>query len=314
MKNTFTEWLIEKNTKAKTISAYISDINQFAIWFTETYKEDFYPEKLCSHDIRVWRETTLYVDELSPATWNRRKASMAVFCDYCRSIGALSPSDDPMRNIQAAEAVKLPPRWLDATEYGRLVRWMEHAEARCNTLQRKADARRDVAMVGLMLYAGLRVGELVKLRPEDFFLTERKGVMVIRAGVAKGGKYAKLPISLEAREAIRPYMYMDTLPELVEGASTGSAHKKLFPITTRRVQEIVSEIGREAQIDDLTPHRFRHTFVRRMLDAGKDQQAVQALARHAKFSQTAEYAKAGWNEMVEAVEGVAIGKARKGRQ
>lgn len=313
----FAFWLTEKGTSDKTRAAYLSDLNQYERWFTATYGEDFSPEKLSSHDIRVWREVKLYVEELSPATWNRRKASMAVYCDYCRSIGVLSPSYDPMRTIQTAEAVKLPPRWLDQAEYGRLVRWMEHAEARANTMQRKLHALRDVAMVGLMLYAGLRCGEVVSLRMDDIQISDRKGKVIIRKG--KGGKYGEVPLSLDAREAIKPYM--ETLPEHartaphldagVEGASTSSAIGKIFPLSTRRVQEIVSEIGRDAQIDDLTSHRLRHTCIKRMLQAGQDPQAVQAIARHAKFSQTAEYARAGWDEMEKAVEGVAIGKGRK---
>lgn len=305
----FAFWLMKKGTADKTRAAYLSDLNQYERWFEENYGEDFSPDKLSSHDIRVWREVTLDIEELSPATWNRRKASMAVYCDYCRSIEVLSPSYDPMRTIQAAEAVKLPPRWLDQAEYGRLVRWMEHAEARANTMQRKLDALRDVAMVGLMLYAGLRCGEVVNLRLADIHLGERKGKVIIRKG--KGGKYGEVPLSLDAREAVKSYIA--SLCELAMGPVPVELNRGgfLFPLSTRRVQEIVAEIGHEAQIDDLTPHRFRHTCIKRMLQAGQDPQAVQAIARHAKFSQTAEYARAGWDEMEKAVEGVAIGKGRK---
>jgi integrase len=288
-------WLLNQNNSDKTIQAYLSDFHQFEMWFANYYGEDFSIDKLSSHDLRTWREHTLGQEQRSPSTWNRRKASLSVYCQYAREIGAIS--HDPMRGLQPAEAVSLPPRWLDPIEYGRIIRWMEHAVDHANTDQQRDDARRNVAMLGLMLFAALREGEVVALRAADIKISERKGKVIIRSG--KGGKYGEVPLSLEAREALKPYL------SIYPGDGNGGF---LFMISTRQVQNIVADIGREAQVDDLTPHRFRHTAIKRMLDAGKDPIAVQAIARHAKFSTTLGYAKPGWEDMERAVEGVSMGR------
>lgn len=289
----FAEWLLDQGISVNSISAYLSDLHQYELWFANFYGEDFSSAKLTSHDLRSWREHTLGKEGRSPSTWNRRKASMSVYCQYARTIRAISL--DPMRGLQSAEAVSLPPRWLDAIEYGRIVRWLEHAVDRANTAQQKDDARRNVAMVGLMLYAAMREGEIAALRAADITISERKGKVIIRKG--KGGKLRTVPLSLEAREALKPYFH-----------TIDSLEAPLFPISTRQMQNIVSDIGREAQVDELTPHRFRHTAIKRMLDAGMDPIAVQAIAGHAKFSTTAGYAKPGWDDLERAIEGVSMGR------
>jgi integrase/recombinase XerC len=297
----FGEWLAEQNSSLKTIQAYLSDFHQYEMWFANYYGEDFTPEKLTSHDLRTWRDHTLNREQRSPSTWNRRKASLSVYCQYAREIGAIS--HDPTRGLQSAEAVSLPPRWLDAIEYGRVIRWMEHAVDRANTTQQKDDARRNVAMAGLMLFAALREGEVVALRYTDITISERKGKAVVHG---KGQKLRNVPLSLEAREALKPYLN----PPISPFEKGDKAEGYLFPISPRQIQNIVGDIGREAQVEDLTPHRFRHTAIKRMLDAGMDPIAVQFVAGHAKFSTTAGYAKPGWDDLERAVEGVAIGKVR----
>ena len=65
---------------------------------------------------------------------------------------------------------------------------------------------RDEAIISTLLYTGLRVGELVSLQVDDVTLSERKGVIQVRAEAAKGGKERDVPVPKKAREILREYL------------------------------------------------------------------------------------------------------------
>jgi len=67
----------------------------------------------------------------------------------------------------------------------------------------KSGRVRDVAIVTLLLYTGLRVSELCALATADVSIRERSGVPVVRSG--KGGKRREVPFNASARRALRDW-------------------------------------------------------------------------------------------------------------
>jgi len=55
-----------------------------------------------------------------------------------------------------------------------------------------------------MLHTGIRVSELVSLDRSDVEISERKGMLTVRAG--KGNKELTLPLESEVRRAITKYL------------------------------------------------------------------------------------------------------------
>jgi len=82
-----------------------------------------------------------------------------------------------VRREQLAQAA---PRALDQVEQRRLLRAVERAGAR------------DRALVGVMLFTGLRISEVVALDLDDLRISARRGEVVVRSGKGDAGRSVPL--------------------------------------------------------------------------------------------------------------------------
>ena len=128
------------------------------------------------------------------------------------------------------------------------------------------------ALLMLLYSAGLRLGEVVRLRPPD--LDVERGLVRVRRG--KGGKDRYTLLARCAVEAVR--IYRDAYP----------TDQWLFPgyrpdrhLTTRSVQRIVKNAAEAACIEkDVTTHTLRHSFATHLLEAGTNLRVIQELLGH----------------------------------
>ncbi|MHB0964838.1 MAG: tyrosine-type recombinase/integrase [Bellilinea sp.] len=290
----FRAWLEQRGKSRKTIAAYSSDINRFGAWFGDINREPFTPELITGTDLRAYREYALSVEKISAATWNRRRASLAVFCQWAQLAGHLTYN--PFQGIESMEEVELEPRWLSRPEQGRMMRQVERLVNGATTEHWRRQAARDQAMIALMRYCGLRVGELVALDLGDVILGERSGRIVVRRG--KGDKRRTVPMNSEARRALGYWLALRGIGQSGEPVFSGKGTARL---TTRSVERRVAEIGRLAGLE-LTPHRMRHTFCKGLIDAGEPVTVAQRLAGHARSETTKRYILPGWDDLAAAVE------------
>jgi integrase/recombinase XerD len=137
------------------------------------------------------------------------------------------------------------------------------------------------ALAMLLYSAGLRVGEVVRLRPED--LEPERGLIRVRRAKGRRDRYTLL--SERAHEAVRRHLKLQLAsPWLFPGARP-EAH-----ITTRSVQKSVRSMAREAGIErKVTPHVLRHSFATHLLEAGTDLRYIQMLLGHASTRTTEIY-------------------------
>lgn len=101
-----------------------------------------------------------------------------------------------LQNIRKPEYRKnqnIAPKSLDKKERNRVLREIE-----------RSDNLRNIAIVYLLLYTGLRVSELVALNRQDVNIGERRGTLLVRKG--KGGVERKVPLPSEARLHIKNYI------------------------------------------------------------------------------------------------------------
>ena len=131
----------------------------------------------------------------------------------------------------------------------------------------------------LMYSAGLRVGEVVKLRVED--IDVERGMIRIKVG--KGRKDCYTIFSEAALNTFKGYI------------EKYKPEKWLFPgqrkdrhITTRTVQKIFDNAYRKAGIrKEVTVHSSRHSFATHLLESRVDRRYIQELLGH-KHSKTTE--------------------------
>jgi site-specific recombinase XerD len=136
------------------------------------------------------------------------------------------------------------------------------------------------ALLMLLYSAGLRVGEVVRLRPSD--LDMDRGLVRVRKG--KGAKDRYTLLARRAVDAVR--LYLDaypTEPWLFPGS------KPARHLTTRSVQRVVKQAAEAAGIaKDVTTHTLRHSFATHLLEGGTNLRVIQVLLGHqsARTTQT----------------------------
>jgi integrase/recombinase XerC len=150
----FTQALTREGKSALTIASYLSDLNHFATWFSQTSGEAFSPQGITLLDVRAYKSHLLTVTGLKPSTINRRLAAISRYCRWAKAQGLLA--NDPTREVKGVRQVKSAPKALLNLELRRLLR-----EAH------KGGKARDIAIIKTLTNTGLRVGEMAKLAIAD---------------------------------------------------------------------------------------------------------------------------------------------------
>ncbi len=157
------------------------------------------------------------------------------------------------------------PVVLSRAEVLRLLRHIRHPKHR--------------ALVMLCYSAGLRVGETVRLRPED--LDPDRRLLRVRRG--KGAKDRYTLLSDTALAAVTTYTAAFPPGRWLFPGGKPDSH-----ITERSVQRVVQRAAASAGLlKHVTVHVLRHSFATHLLEAGTDLRYIQELLGH-KSSTTTE--------------------------
>ncbi|MBM3231804.1 hypothetical protein FJZ21_00285 [Candidatus Pacearchaeota archaeon] len=145
-------------------------------------------------------------------------------------------------------------------------------------LLKSAETRKSRLIISLLYSSGLRVSELVNLKPQDLNFAENTGW--VRGG--KGSKDRMFTVSPGLANELHEYL------------KKRNGAKYLFsqdePLTTRNVQKIVKHLRHRADIQKkITPHTLRHSFATHLLESGTDIRMIQALLGHSSLNTTQLY-------------------------
>lgn len=126
---------------------------------------------------------------------------------------------------------------------------------------------RDQCMFLLMLDAGLRVGEVVKLVIRDLhFAGSPVGVLSVRPEIAKTKTERSIPVSIRLRDSIQDmwlqvWQHWNIMP--VTFAFVGS--KAGESLSIRQVRYVIQNAGIVSIGRPVHPHALRHTFATRLM-------------------------------------------------
>lgn len=158
---------------------------------------------------------------------------------------------------------------------------------------------RDRAILELLYSSGLRLGEVVGLKPADVELDG--GLVMVREG--KGRKDRVVPLGAQAIEAVRRYVQV-LRPLLEKTVSQQEKTTSLFlgrkgkPLGKCGIQEIVWKYARLAGIKKrVYPHLLRHTCATHLLQGGASLQTVQQLLGHSLINTTQRYTQVTPSEL-----------------
>ena len=147
---------------------------------------------------------------------------------------------------------------------------------------RYASPHRNLCMIRLMLDAGLRVGEVVALRPEHVNMQTCK--VVIREG--KGSKDREVWIPSDLRDLIGEWMERRTDSQWLFPTRNGDQ------VPTRYMRSAVKRYARKAGVQEwekVSPHTLRHSFATDFLNETKNLRLLQEILGHADISTTQIY-------------------------
>lgn len=150
---------------------------------------------------------------------------------------------------------------------------------------------RDRAMMELAYGGGLRLKEVMQLRPSDID-SER---MIIRIDQGKGRKDRNVMLAKGLLETLREHWREETRPKrpwLFPGRAPGHY---LHPTVAQRAF-VAAKL--KARIEkDVTFHSLRHTFATHLLEAGVSLRHIQALLGHRCLSTTERYLHVGGDHL-----------------
>lgn len=267
--DSFTAGMAGRKLSDRTIDTYARAVRAFARWLgPESSVADIQPHRLLAYQADIRRR--------APATI--RKNLSAIRC-YCRwLIRAGLRLDDPTMDMEWPKRTAPLPRKLSSSEVTRLQDELDRPLPLLDGRARRSRSRDRRAIV-LMLFAGLRLDEVVNLRWVDVDLGH--GELIVRQG--KGSKKRVLPVHARIRDSL------DAVPEDERhGYVVGS--KGNYKISGKTIAKMFEAGGwvREAGLE-ISAHMLRHTFAVSLLRAGADLRSIQTLLGHESLATTQIY-------------------------
>lgn len=292
----FRAYLLAEDRSPVTIVGYTGDVCLFAQWFEKQNRESLTPEGLTNDAVRGYKQYLL--DQANkPKTINRRLAALAVYAHWLEQAGYVKNGRNPVQGVKAVKEVALAPKWLDKKQRAALLRAVDKEvedAMRCYPRLRLMYLR-DAAIVKLILFAGLRVGEIIQLRVSDIILDERKGSVVVREG--KGTKRREIPLNSKARKALLDYLHMR--PDTEKNDLFLSQRND--GVQSKTVQRAVQRFAKKAGLKNITPHTLRHSFAKALIDADVSLEKVAALLGHCNLNTTRIYTTPGEEDLANAI-------------
>ena len=213
----------------------------------------------------------------SPRSVARAIACYRGFYRFLVVDGRLKTS--PAGDLRPPRAWKTLPRYLAVEEVDLLLAQPDVATPR---------GVRDRALIELLYATGMRVSELIGLRPADVNLDAS-----YLTCTGKGDKQRIVPVGDEATRWVRRYL-RDGRPALL-GKRTSA---RLFVnargggrgLTRVGFWKILKGYARQADLKkSISPHMLRHSFATHLLERGADLRAIQMMLGHADLSTTQIY-------------------------
>ena len=288
---TFLDQLAADDLSAATRRGYRYDLLQFIAWHAGLNGAPPDLARLTEHDLITWRQHMMTRGGLKAASINRRLEAVRRLLRWAEANGAVARN--VARHVKSVRVVReRRPLGLTAAQVHGLLR---AAGASSHGL-----ARRNYALVQLMLQAGLRVGEVAALRRSDVVLRDRAGTVRVRNG--KGLKERELPLNATARRALRQLLAQDPAAPS-EAAVFESGRGTAMPV--RSIQNVVAALVRRAGLTscDITAHSLRHTFALAWLRQHPGQLVeLSQLLGHESLDTTAVYTRASAADLARGVE------------
>jgi len=237
--NSFLRALRAENLSKRTLETYGESIKQF-IRFLAREGVAVSPSEITREQVEDF--ITELLKKWKPATANNRYRALSRYFNWLVEEGEIEES--PMLKMKSPKIPEQPPEVLTLEDIKAILKACEGKDF---------FARRDMAIIRLLLDTGLRRGELAGLKMEDIDLDAQTVIVT-----GKGARIRIVPFGRKAARDIDRYIRARALhrqavePELWLGKSGSMSGSGIYRIVRIR--------GAQAGKGEVYTHLFRHTF------------------------------------------------------
>jgi integrase/recombinase XerD len=261
---------VERGVSANTEAAYRRDLSKLSVFAQAQDRNvgSLTPEDL-AHFVR-----TLHQQGLAPRSVARTLVAVRGFYKFLIQDGYLKI--DPCANLESPKSWQSLPRFLVPEEVERLLSTPDTSTM---------IGLRDKAMLEVLYATGMRVSELINLKPRNLNL--ELGFATV---FGKGSKERAVPLGVVAIQWTKKYLSIRE-----KSGASGKISSELFlsdvgkPLSRQSAWKIIVSLGERAGIGHITPHLLRHSFATHLLENGADLRSVQMMLGHSDISTTQIY-------------------------
>ena len=264
---------VERNYSVQTIRAYGDDLRQFFVFCNiEPNKEGI--EQVNHRLVRSWLAHLLNTKH-SARTVNRKISSLRSFYKYLLKQGVVA--NNPMQKIVAPKTSNKMPFFLSQQEADNLLNSLDYSQ--------EFFGLRDLLVIELFYFVGLRVSELVNLKESDVSISNCS-VKIF----GKGSKERLVPLHPDVLKLLQSYIQQKhnrypskQMPYLIVSSTGNKSYPQLLYRIVKKYLSLVTPLEKKS------PHVLRHTFATHLLNQGADINAIKELLGHASLSTTQIY-------------------------
>ena len=261
----FEQYLNRRFGQSSTPKHYLSDLRIFIRTIGDKKPQDVTPADIDT-----------FVDDqidrgLSPVTINRRLACIHSFFEYLAAEEPRCRWANPVINRRhTLKTGSRLPRDVSDQDVSRIFAAIS--------------SERDRAMFGLMVGAGLRVGEVSTLQLDDIEAPTSLGNLAKLRVRGKGDKERVVWLTLSLWHAL--YAWLEKRPNT--GSNRVFLNWRGQPITVSGIQYRLKQHCLAAGVE-VSCHELRHTFARRLVEAGLPVDSLSKLLGHSHLHTTQRY-------------------------
>jgi site-specific recombinase XerD len=250
-----------QNCSQRTLDTYQEAVTQFATFLAEKGMPTD-PHKVTREYIDAFIADLL--SKWKPATANNRYRGLQRYFKWLQEDGEIKVS--PMQNMHPPRIPENPPEVLSDEQIEAILRTCTGQEF---------SARRDMAILRLLLDSGLRRAELAGLTLNDVDLRNQR----LRV-LGKGARLRDVPFGRKSAQALDRYIRARQTHRLAAQPQLWLGERG--PMTPSGIYQVVVDRARQAGLTAKT-HQLRHTFCHLWLRAeGNESDLMQLAGWHSR--------------------------------
>ena len=229
--------------------------------------------EITTDDLRLYLSKIKEENNLSMTTADNIRRILASFFNWLEDEDYIIKS--PVRRIHKIKTLKSVKETFSDED-------IEKMRDSCKSL-------RDLAIIEILISTGMRVGELVKLNKMDIDFSNRSGIVL-----GKGN--AEREIYFDAKAKLHLQEYLNSRNDENEALFI-SSRKPFQRLSIAGIELILKKIGKQANVENVYPHKFRRTLATMAIDKGMPIEQVQKLLGHVRIDTTMYYAMVNQNNV-----------------